>query len=85
MSGLMEARLPEMLIRSSNRHTLSFFKKGNELREDANHPQRRVACRHILKMAVSLSFSQSEQACVQTNEGKTVRVQYDIPQLAITK
>jgi len=45
-------------------------------REDANRPQRRVACRHILKMAVSLSFSQSEQACVQTNEGKTVRVQY---------
>ena len=45
-------------------------------REDANCPQRRVACRHILKMAVYLSFSQSEQACEQTNEGKTVRVQY---------
>ncbi len=45
-------------------------------REDTNRPQRRVACRHILKMAVSLSILQSEQACVQTNEGKTVRVQY---------
>ena len=78
--------------------TLSFFKKGNELRchqllakkqalptkkchlpprrEAANCPQRRVACHHILKMAVLLSFSQSEQACVQTNEGKTVHVQY---------
>lgn len=68
MSGLMEARLPEMLIRSSNRQKVLG-----------------VACRHILKMAVSLSFSQSEQACVQTNEGKTVRVQHDMPQLAITK
>ena len=54
-------------------------------REDADCPQRRVACRHILEMAVYLSFSQSEQACVQTNEGKTVRVQHDMPQLAITK